>query len=126
MNNIDGDDEGITNGDDDEEAKQAYVGDSEGKEKQTSEGDKEGAAKQASVACSLKYSNEEDYIDTVEVDFDKEFWSSFLRDRNSRNFILGGPQNPDTMGMTTAEKEATLKKYRKEKSHSLTKNICLS
>jgi hypothetical protein len=66
LNNFDRDDEDIsTDGDNDEEAKQAYVGDSEGKEKQTSVGDKEGVAKQASVACSLKYSDDKDYIDTV-------------------------------------------------------------
>jgi hypothetical protein len=99
--------------DNDEEAKQAYVGDSEGKEKQASVGGKEGVVKQAPVARSLKFSDDEDYIDIVEVDSDKEFWLSFPRDCNSRNFILGGPQKPDTMGITAAEKEATLKQYRK-------------
>jgi hypothetical protein len=57
--------------DNDEEAKQAYVGDSEGKEKQASLGDKEGVAKQASVAHSLEFSDDEDHIDTVKVDSDK-------------------------------------------------------
>ncbi len=28
---------------------------------------------------------------------------------------MGGPQKPDTMGMATAEQEAALKKYRKER-----------
>ncbi len=86
--------------DDDKEAKEAYVGDSEGKEKQASLGDKEGMAKQASVACSLEFSDNKDYIDTVKVDSDKEFQSFFPRDRNSKNYILGGPQKPDTIGMT--------------------------
>jgi hypothetical protein len=70
-------------------------------------------AKQASVARSLEFSDDEDYIDTVEVDSDKEFWSFFPRDQNSRNFMLGGSQKPDTMGMTVAEEEAALKQYRK-------------
>jgi hypothetical protein len=51
-------------------------------------------------------------IDTIKVDSDNKFWLSFPRDRNSRNFILGGPQKPDMMGMTAAEEEATLKQYR--------------
>jgi hypothetical protein len=61
------------------------------------------------------FSDDKDYIDTVEVDFDKAFWSSFPRDCNSRNFILAGPQKSDTMGTTAAEEEASLKKYRKER-----------
>ncbi len=89
--------------DHDEEAKQAYVGDSEGKEKQSSLGDKEGVAKQASVAQSLEFSDNDDYIDTIEVDSDEEFWWSFPRDHNSKNFILGGPQKSDTMEMTAVE-----------------------
>jgi hypothetical protein len=40
---------------------------------------------------------------------------SFPRDHNSRNFILGGPQRPDTMGTTPAEEKAAMKKYRKER-----------
>jgi hypothetical protein len=40
LNNSDGDDEGVTNTDNDGEAKQAYVGDSEGEAKQASVGDK--------------------------------------------------------------------------------------
>ena len=78
-------------------------------------GDKEGVAKQASIACSLEFSDNNNYIDTIKVDSDKEFWLSFPRNHNSRNFILGGPQKPDTMGMTMAEEEAALKRYRKEK-----------
>jgi hypothetical protein len=99
--------------DDDEEAKQAYASDSEGKEKQASLGDKEGVAKQAFIARSLEFSDNEDYIDTIEVDSDKEFWSSFPRDPNSRSFIWGGPQKPDTMGMTAAEEHVALKQNRK-------------
>ncbi len=93
--------------------------------KQASVSDKEGEAKQVSVARSLKYYNDKDYIDNVYVDSDTEFWLYFPRDRNSRNFILGGPQGPDTMGMTTAEEEAALKKYRKERK-SFTDKSCLS
>ncbi len=74
----------------DEEAKKVYVGDREGKEKQASLGDK-GVAKQASVAHSLEFSDNKAYIDTIEVDYDDKFWSTFPRDRNSRNFILDGP-----------------------------------
>jgi hypothetical protein len=99
--------------DDDEEAKEAYVHESKGKEKQASLGDKEGVAKQASVARSLEFSDDKAYIETIEVDSDDKFWSSFPRDRNSRNFILGGPQKPDTMGMTAIEKEVTIKQHRK-------------
>ncbi len=99
--------------DDDDEAKEVYVGNSKGEEKQMSLGDKEGVAKQASVACSLEFSDKKAYIDTIEVDSDDKFWLSFPRDRNSRNFILGGPQKPDTMGMTAAAEEAALKQYRK-------------
>ena len=78
--------------DDDEEVKEACVGDSKGKEKQASLGDKEGVAKQASVAHFLKFSDNEAYFDTIEVDSDNKFWSTFPRDCNSKNFILGGPQ----------------------------------
>ncbi len=99
--------------DDDEEAKEAYVSNSKGKEKQVSLGDKVGVAKQASVACSLEFSDDKAYIDTIKVDSDDEFWSSFPRNRRSRNFILGGPQKPDTMGMTAAEEDAAIKQYRK-------------
>ncbi len=98
--------------DDEEEVKEAYVDDSEGKEKQASLDDKEGVAKQASVACSLEFTDNKDYIDTVKVDSDKEFWSSFPRDRNSRNYILGGPQKPNMKGMTAAEEQVTFKQYR--------------
>jgi hypothetical protein len=70
----------------------------------------------------LKYSNYEDYIDNTDVDSEDESCSSFPRDCNSRNLILGGPKKPDTMGMTPAEEEADMKKYRKE-SLSLTKHV---
>ncbi len=79
--------------DDDEEAKELYVGDSKCEDEQVSLGDKEGVAKEASVAHSLEYSGNKAYINTIEGDSDNEFWSSFPRDCNSRNFILGGPQN---------------------------------
>jgi hypothetical protein len=65
-------------------------------------GDKEGVAKSAFVARSLEYSDNKAYIDTIEGDSDNKFWSSFPKDRNSRNFILGGPQKPDMMEMTAA------------------------
>ncbi len=123
LNNSDGDDEGVTNSDDDGEAKQAYVGDSEGVVKQASVGNKERDAKKASVARSLKYSNDKGYIDNVNVYSDKEFWSSFPRDHNSRNFILGGPQRPDMMGMTMAAEEAALKKYKKERKSFTVKSL---
>ncbi len=109
------DDEGITDGDGEGEAKQVYVGDSEGEAKQASVGDKEGMAKQVSVARSLEFSGKEHYIDTIKVNSDEEFQSSFPRDRNSRNFILGGPQKSDMMGMTAAEEQVALKQYRKAK-----------
>ncbi len=70
--------------------KEAYVGDSKGKDKQASFGDKEGVANKASVARSLEFSDNEAYTDTIEGDSDNKFWLSFPRDRNSRNFILGG------------------------------------
>ncbi len=88
-------------------------------------GDEEGVVKQASVALSLEFSDNEDYIDTIKVDSDQEFWSFFQRDHNSRNFILGGPQKPDMMGMTKAEEEATIKQYRKARK-SFTNKKCLS
>ncbi len=97
----------------DEETKEAYVSDSKGKEKQASLGDKEGVERQASVACSLEFSDNEAYIDTIEDDSDNKLWLSFPRDRNSRNFFLSGPQKPDMMEMTAAEEEAAIKQYRK-------------
>jgi hypothetical protein len=99
--------------DDDEEVKEVYVGDSKCKDKQVSLRNKEGVVQEASVACSLEFSDNEAYIDTMEGDSDNKFWLSFPRDRNSRNFILGGPQKPDMMGMTVAEAEAAKKQYRK-------------
>ncbi len=109
----------------DEEAKEACVGDSKGKDKQASLGDKEGVAKEASVACSWEFSDDEAYIDTIEGDSDNKFWLSFPRDCNSRNFILGGPQKPDTMGMTAAEEEAAKKQSRKARK-SFTDKECLA
>ena len=101
--------------DDDEDAKKAYVDDSKGKEKQASLGDKEGVAKSASIARSLEYSDNKAYIDTIKGDSDNEFWLSFPRDCNSRNFILGRPQKPDMMGMTVVDEEAAKKQYRKSR-----------
>jgi hypothetical protein len=66
--------------DDDEEAKEAYVGDSKCKDKQVSLGDKEGVAQEASVARSLELSDNKAYIDTMEGDSDNKFWSSFSRE----------------------------------------------
>jgi hypothetical protein len=99
--------------DDDEEAKEVYVGDSKGKEKQASLGNKVCVAKQVSVARSLEFSDNNAYIDTIKDDSGNKFWLSFPRDRNSRNFILGGPQRPDTMGITAAEEEIAIEQYRK-------------
>jgi hypothetical protein len=100
---------------DDEEAKEPYVGDSKCEDDQVSLGDKEGVAKSAFVACSLECSDDKAYINTIKCDSDNKFWSSFPRDRCSRNFILGGPQKPDMMGMTAAEEEAAKKQYRKSR-----------
>ncbi len=61
----------------------------------------------------MEFSDDNDYIDTIKVDSDKEFWLSFPRDRNSRKYILVGPQKSDTKGMTAAEEQVTLKQYRK-------------
>ena len=93
--------------------KEAYVGDSEGKEKQASLGAKVCVVKQASVARCLEFSDDKAYIDTIKDDSDDKFQSSFPREHNSRNFILGGPQRPDTMEMTAAEEEIAIKQYRK-------------
>jgi hypothetical protein len=76
---------------DEGEAKESYVSDSECKDEETSLGDKEGVAKSASIARSLEYSDDDAYIDTIGGDSDDEFWSSFPRDHNSMNYILGGP-----------------------------------
>ncbi len=92
-----------------------YVGDSECKDEEVSLGDKEGVAKSASIACSLEYSDDDAYIDTIGGDSDNEFWSSFPRDCNSMNYILGGPQKPDIMGMTVAEEQEAKKQWRKDK-----------
>jgi hypothetical protein len=101
---------------DDEEAKDTYVDDSKCEDDQASLGDKEGVAKSAFVARSLEYSDDKAYIDTIEGDSDNKFWLSFPRDCSSRNFILGGPQKPDMMGMTAAEEEAAKKQYRKSRN----------
>jgi hypothetical protein len=45
--------------------KEAYVGDSKGKKKQVALGNKVCVAKQVSVACSLKFSDNKAYIDTM-------------------------------------------------------------
>ncbi len=111
--------------DDDKEAKEAYVGGSKGKEKQASLGDKGGVGKQVTVARSLEFSDGKAYIDTIKVDSDDKFQLSFPRDRNSRNFILGGPQNPDKMGMTAAQKKIAIKQYRKARK-SFTDKECLA
>jgi hypothetical protein len=110
---------------DDEEAKESYVSDSKCKDEQASLDDKEGVAKSASVACSFEYSDNKAYIDTIEGDSDNEFWSFFPRDHNSRNFILGGPQKPDMMGMTAAEEEAARSNTERQGSHSPTNNAWL-
>jgi hypothetical protein len=73
----------------------------------------------------LKYSDDEAYIDTIKDDSNKEFRSSLPRDHSSRNFILGGPQKPDMMGMTAAEEEAAKKQYRKSRRSFTTNNAWL-
>ncbi len=98
---------------DEGEAKESYVSNSECKDEKASLGDKEGAAKSASIAHSLEYSDNNAYIDTIEGDSYNKFWSSFPRDRNSMNYILGGPQKPDMMGMTVAEEQEAKKQWRK-------------
>jgi hypothetical protein len=115
---------------DEGEAKELYVGDSECKDEKASLGHKEGVAKSASIACSLEYSDDDAYIDTIGGDSGDEFWSSSPRDRNSMNYILGGPQKPDMMGMTVAEEQEAKKQWRKarksftDKEHlTLTKSM---
>ncbi len=76
-------------------------------------GDKESVAKAVSIACSLEYSDNNTYIDTIGGDSDDKFWSSFPRDRNSMNYILGGPQKPDMMGLTVAEEQEAKEQWRK-------------
>jgi hypothetical protein len=51
----------------------------------------------------LNYSDVDDYIDKVNIDYEDKFWSSFPRDHTSQNLILGGPQKPDTRYMTAVE-----------------------
>jgi hypothetical protein len=98
---------------DEREAKKLYVGDSKSEDEEASLGDKEGVAKSASIASSLEYSDNDAYIDTIGGDSDNKFWSSFPRDRNSMNYILGGPQKPDMMGMAVAEEQEAKKQWRK-------------
>ncbi len=100
---------------DEGEAKELYVGDSECEDEEASLGDKEGVVKTASIAHSLEYSDDDAYIDTIGGDSDDEFRSSFPRDRNSMNYILGGPQKPDMMGMTVAEEQEAKKQWKKGK-----------
>jgi hypothetical protein len=59
--------------------------------------------------CVLHAVDDDAYIDTIGGDSDNKFWSSFPRDRNSMNYILGGPQKPDMMGMTVAEEQEAKK-----------------
>ncbi len=109
---------------DEGEAKELYVGDSKCKDEEASLGDKEGVAKSASIARSLEYSDDDTNIDTIGGDSDDEFQSSFPRDRNSRNYILGGLLKPDMMGMTEAEKQEAKKQWRKARK-SFTDKECL-
>jgi hypothetical protein len=98
---------------DEVEAKELYVGDSKCKDEEASLGDKEGVAKSASIARSLEYSDNDAYIDTIGGDSDDKFWSSFPRDHNSMNYMLGGHQKSDMMGMTVAEEQEAKKQWRK-------------
>ncbi len=101
---------------DEGEVKESYVGDSKCKDEEASLGDKESVAKSASIVRSLEYFDEDTYIiDTIGGDSDNKFWSSFPRDRNSMNYILGGPQKPDMIGMTVAEEQEAKKQWRKAK-----------
>ncbi len=81
--------------------------------------------KSVSIARSFEYSDDEAYIDTIKGDSDDKFWSSFPRDCSSRNFVLGGPQKPDMMGMTVTEEEVAKKQYRKTRK-SFTDKQCLA
>ncbi len=98
---------------DEGEAKESYVSDSKCEDEEASLGDKEGVAKSASIACSLEFSDNDTYIDTIEGDSGDKFWSSFPRDHNSMNYILSGSQKPDMMGMTVAEEQEAKKQWRK-------------
>ncbi len=73
----------------------------------------------------MKYSDDDAYIDTIGGDSDDEFQSSFPRDPNSMNYILGGPQKPDMMGMTVAEEQEAKKQWRKARK-SFTDKGCLT
>jgi hypothetical protein len=73
----------------------------------------------------LEFSDNKAYIDTIEVDSDDKFWLSFPSDCKSRNFILGGPQKPDMMGMTASEEDAAIKQYKKARK-SFTDKECLA
>ncbi len=77
------------------------------------------------IARSLEYTDNDAYIDTIGGDSDNEFWSSFPRDCNSMNYILGGPQKPDMMGMTVAEEQEAKKQWRKARK-SFTDKECLT
>ncbi len=100
---------------DEGEAKELYVSDSKCEDEEASLGDKEGVAKSVSIACSLEYSDDNTYIDTIRGDPDNKFQSSFPRNHNSMNYILGGSQKPDMMGMTVAEEQEAKKQWRKAK-----------
>ncbi len=100
FDNSDGGYEGITNGD--------YFD--------------EGETKQGSVAPSLNYSNDDDYIDMVDIDSEDEFQSSYPKKQNSQNF-MDGPQRPDTMGMAPVQEAAALKNTKMKGSCSRTNNV---
>jgi hypothetical protein len=70
FDNSDEDDEGITDGD--------YFD--------------EGETKQGSVAQGLNHSDDDDYMDKVDIDSEDAFWSPFPRNQNSWNFSMGGSQ----------------------------------
>jgi hypothetical protein len=110
---------------DEGEAKESNVSDSKCKDEEASLGDKEGVAKSASIARSLEYSDDHDYIDTIGGYSDKKFWSSFPGGRNSINYILGEPHKPDMMRMTVAEEQKAKKQWRKARK-SFTNKECLT
>jgi hypothetical protein len=59
----------------------------------------------------------------VDIDSEEEFWSSFPKNRSTWNFIMGGPQRPDTRDMTPSQEAAALKNSKKKGSHSSTNNV---
>jgi hypothetical protein len=68
------------------------------------------------LVTGLIYSDDDDYIDKVDIYSEDKFWSSFPRDHTCQNLIVGGPQKLDTLYMTAAEEQAALEKKLDRKS----------